>query len=336
MIAIAIGAFFLRRRGYQMAPFVLGLVLGGLLDKSLRRGLVLADGSLEPFFTRPISLGFAHNTIFILLLYIPAFKAPIATIAETVSRQTQRLIPCPARSFRNPPMRIALCNEVLAPMSLEQQGELEARLGYDGLEIAPFTLSDTPDQISSAEAAQDLQDGRGQRPCRHRPALAGGQAHGLSLTAPDAAICARTIALMTRPTTLCAELGVRRWCTARRNNATSRWRHPLLPCARPRRSDAAAQAAADAGVIHCIEPLSRWETAVINTVAEAADLVQAINQPQLRTTSPQRRQPNRGRRHSGPDRPLATHGLDRAIQSPIRTGAAPARAKQSSPRSWQR
>ena len=57
MLAIGIGAFFLRRRGYQMAPFVLGLVLGPLLDKSLRRGLVLSDGSLLPFFTRPICDG---------------------------------------------------------------------------------------------------------------------------------------------------------------------------------------------------------------------------------------------------------------------------------------
>src|ERR1700723_60632 len=75
MLAIGIGAFFLRRRGYQMAPFVLGLVLGGLLDKSLRRGLVLSDGSLKPFFTRPISIGFASVTILILLLYIPPVKA---------------------------------------------------------------------------------------------------------------------------------------------------------------------------------------------------------------------------------------------------------------------
>lgn len=87
MLAIGIGAFFLRRRGYQMAPFVLGLVLGGLLDKSLRRGLVLSDGSLEPFFTRPISIGFASVTILILLLYIPAFKSLVAAI----SRQIQRL-----------------------------------------------------------------------------------------------------------------------------------------------------------------------------------------------------------------------------------------------------
>lgn len=56
MLAVGIGAYFLRRRGYEMAPLVLGLVLGPLLDKSLRRGLVISDGSLVPFFTRPISM----------------------------------------------------------------------------------------------------------------------------------------------------------------------------------------------------------------------------------------------------------------------------------------
>jgi putative tricarboxylic transport membrane protein len=96
MITIGIGAFFLRRRGYQMAPFVLGLVLGGLLDKSLRRGLVLSDGSIEPFFTRPISIGFATVTIFILLLYIPAFKALVGAVTGTVSRQLRRLTSRPA------------------------------------------------------------------------------------------------------------------------------------------------------------------------------------------------------------------------------------------------
>jgi putative tricarboxylic transport membrane protein len=75
MLAIGIGAFFLRRRGYEMAPLVLGLVLGPLLDKSLRRGLVLSDGSLLPFFTRPICIAFATVTIFTFLLYVPAFKA---------------------------------------------------------------------------------------------------------------------------------------------------------------------------------------------------------------------------------------------------------------------
>jgi putative tricarboxylic transport membrane protein len=75
MLAIGIGAFFLRRRGYEMAPLVLGMVLGHLLDKSLRRGLVLSDGSLAPFFTRPISMAFAAVTIFTILLYVPPVKA---------------------------------------------------------------------------------------------------------------------------------------------------------------------------------------------------------------------------------------------------------------------
>jgi putative tricarboxylic transport membrane protein len=77
MLVIGIGAFFLRRRGYHMAPFVLGMVLGPLLDKSLRRGLVLSDGSLGPFFTRPISAAFAVVVIFTLLLYMPAFKKAV-------------------------------------------------------------------------------------------------------------------------------------------------------------------------------------------------------------------------------------------------------------------
>jgi putative tricarboxylic transport membrane protein len=74
MVVIGIGAFFLKRRGYEMAPFVLGLVLGELLDKSLRRGLVLSDGSLEPFFTRPICAMLAAVSVITMLMYVPAIN----------------------------------------------------------------------------------------------------------------------------------------------------------------------------------------------------------------------------------------------------------------------
>ena len=56
MLAFGIIGFILRQLNYPMAPLVLGIVLGDLMEKSLRRGLVLSDGSLEPFLTRPISL----------------------------------------------------------------------------------------------------------------------------------------------------------------------------------------------------------------------------------------------------------------------------------------
>ena len=55
MLVFGLIGFGLRHFGYPMAPLVLGIVLGDLLEKNLRRALVLSDGSLTPFFTRPIS-----------------------------------------------------------------------------------------------------------------------------------------------------------------------------------------------------------------------------------------------------------------------------------------
>jgi putative tricarboxylic transport membrane protein len=55
MLGFGLIGFWLRHHGYPMAPLVLGIVLGDLLEKNLRRALVLSDGDLTPFFTRPIS-----------------------------------------------------------------------------------------------------------------------------------------------------------------------------------------------------------------------------------------------------------------------------------------
>jgi putative tricarboxylic transport membrane protein len=70
MLAIGVAGFVLRKLGYPMAPFVLGLVLGDIVDKSLRRGLVLSDGSLAPFFTRPISAAIFAIVLFTVLMYM--------------------------------------------------------------------------------------------------------------------------------------------------------------------------------------------------------------------------------------------------------------------------
>lgn len=59
MLVFGLIGFGLRHYGYPMAPLVLGIVLGDLLEKNLRRALVLSDGDLAPFFTRPISGFFA-------------------------------------------------------------------------------------------------------------------------------------------------------------------------------------------------------------------------------------------------------------------------------------
>jgi sugar phosphate isomerase/epimerase len=104
-------------------------------------------------------------------------------------------------------MKISLCNEVLAELSLERQCEVAAALGYDGLEVAPFTLAEAPERITSAEAARirrTIESFGLQVTGLHwllvKPA-------GLSLTSPDAALRERTLDVMRRLTALCAELG---------------------------------------------------------------------------------------------------------------------------------
>lgn len=56
MLAFGVLGMLLRRFRFPMAPLVLGMVLGELLDKNLLRGLTLSDGSIIPFFNRPICL----------------------------------------------------------------------------------------------------------------------------------------------------------------------------------------------------------------------------------------------------------------------------------------
>lgn len=70
MLTFGVVGFILRQMNYPMAPLVLGLVLGQILDKSLRRGLILSDGSLEPFFMRPISGILAAATILSVLAIV--------------------------------------------------------------------------------------------------------------------------------------------------------------------------------------------------------------------------------------------------------------------------
>jgi putative tricarboxylic transport membrane protein len=54
MVVFGIIGYYMREMEYPVAPLVLGIILGDILDKNLRRALILSDGGILPFFTRPI------------------------------------------------------------------------------------------------------------------------------------------------------------------------------------------------------------------------------------------------------------------------------------------
>jgi putative tricarboxylic transport membrane protein len=74
MLGFGVLGYVLRRNGYPVAPLVLGLVLGDLMEKGLRRGLVLSDGSLLPFFTRPISAVLWITIVIVIAMKFPAVR----------------------------------------------------------------------------------------------------------------------------------------------------------------------------------------------------------------------------------------------------------------------
>ena len=182
-------------------------------------------------------------------------------------------------------MKLAICNEVFGAIPLERQCEFAAQLGYDGLEIAPFTLAEAPERISAAEASRIRKVVEsfglvvtGLHWLLVKPA-------GLSLTDPSAAVRSRTFVVVSRLVSLCAELGgtvlvhgspKQRQVAAGETHATARSRlRDFLA--------EAARLAEASGVVYCLEPLSEKETELVNTVAQAAEIVREVGSPALRT-----------------------------------------------------
>ena len=65
MAIVALISLVLRIIDYPMPPLILGFILGGMMEKNLRRALIINDGSYSFLWERPISL-----TLFIIMIII--------------------------------------------------------------------------------------------------------------------------------------------------------------------------------------------------------------------------------------------------------------------------
>ena len=182
-------------------------------------------------------------------------------------------------------MKFALCNEVLAPLPFAEQCRIAAALGYMGLEVAPYTVSDDPATMTDTQARELARVA-----ADHGLAITGlhwllVKPAGLSITTADATVHAQTAAFMRRLTELCAAMGGKylvHGSPKQRLIAPGQSKADAL--SRAAEAFARAGDAARAhGVSYCIEPLSADQTPLINTVAEAAEMVRAIANPHLRT-----------------------------------------------------
>jgi D-psicose/D-tagatose/L-ribulose 3-epimerase len=182
-------------------------------------------------------------------------------------------------------MKFALCNEVLQPLPFAEQCALAKALGYDGLEVAPFTLAADPMAITDAQAMQfrRIASDAGLRIFGLHWLLVAPA--GLSIVSDDRVLRDRTVAVMRRLVELCALMGgdyLVHGSPKQRSVPPGVTRGAALERAIGCFGQAAV-AARDAGVVYCVEPLSTRETDLINTVAEAVRIVDAVGSPGLKT-----------------------------------------------------
>lgn len=182
-------------------------------------------------------------------------------------------------------MEVSLCNEVLRDFSFERQCELASALGYDGLEIAPFTLSENPHELSSVRRAE-------LRRIAERAGLRITSLHwllltplGLSVTSEDAAVRRRTVEVLKGLVGLCSELG---GSVLVHGSPKQRLISPEQERRDVERRTAecfldVARKAEELGVRYCIEPLAPVETNYINSLEEAKALVARVGNPAFRT-----------------------------------------------------
>lgn len=72
MILFGVIGYFFRKYHFPLAPMVLAVVLGPMIESGYRQSMIMSKNSLSIFFTRPISLTLMILTILILL--IPMFR----------------------------------------------------------------------------------------------------------------------------------------------------------------------------------------------------------------------------------------------------------------------
>ncbi len=69
MIGFGLLGYLLRKRDYELAPFILALVLGPLFEQSLRQSLILSAKDPMIFINRPIALGLLVVSFLLLVFF---------------------------------------------------------------------------------------------------------------------------------------------------------------------------------------------------------------------------------------------------------------------------
>jgi putative tricarboxylic transport membrane protein len=88
MVVFGFIGYFMREMDYPIAPMVLGIILGTILDKNLIRALIISEGNPLFFFQSPISLIIAIVTLITFFSRTRWFQALKSKIRDSINFRT--------------------------------------------------------------------------------------------------------------------------------------------------------------------------------------------------------------------------------------------------------
>ena len=181
-------------------------------------------------------------------------------------------------------IRFGICNELFEGMDLARTCRLAREAGYEGLEIAPFTLAPLVTDLSHSRRrdARSVIHGEGLEVIGLHWLLA--KTEGFHLTSPEAPVRRATASYLVALAEATHDLGGSLMVLG------SPKQRNLLPGVEIHEAvdhavevlRAAVPAIAGCGVEVCLEPLAASETDFINSIAEAESLMARVDHPSLK------------------------------------------------------
>jgi len=181
-------------------------------------------------------------------------------------------------------MKLAICNEMFEGWKIEDVFTCAANLGYDAVEIAPYTLAQSVTDISQTERARI-------RKAAESAGIEIAGLHwllispkGLHVNHPDRAIREKTRDYFLALIQCCADFGGKIMVIG-----SPKERNVLEPLTHEQAWDYARETfavcaafAQARGVVLCMEPLASQHTNFITRPAEAVKMIEAVNNPNFR------------------------------------------------------
>ena len=180
--------------------------------------------------------------------------------------------------------RFAICNETFGDWPFEKAFALAAECGYEGIEVAPFTVANDVTDISATRRSE----------IRRQASAAGveiiglhwllARTQGLHLTSPDRTVRRKTAAYLGALAQFCADLGGKLLVFGspqQRNLADGiRYEKALDYAAEVFRETLPALEKTNVRI--ALEPLSPGTTNFVRTAAEAVDVIRKVDSPRFR------------------------------------------------------